>query len=240
MAATGDVLDDIIQNLESLNVGEKGKELNQLKVGQESKEKDGEEKEDDGYDSSSSTEILPEKVGEEGDEDEGVEENEKDEKKSEDEDGDDERILEPLVILKDEYVGPEVEFTSRGPVSMENSENRFQPYSRPHPHHQGLTQSPDKQDEEKPQPIPNVLIYKKSERERPTKIDVKIAWSDKHELCIEKYQLPEDTWFTDGTNRIQLFIQLNPNIKDTKSFLADVKVYNIQLFVCFYLTYSMK
>jgi hypothetical protein len=219
MAASVAELEDVVNHMESLKVREDGE-------GEE-----GLETKDDGYNSSSSTENLTEKLGlvsfneKEEEKDEGVEEKdeEKDEEEKGEEEEDDERILEPLVILKEESVGPEVEFISRGPVSVEHLENRFQPYSRPDQLHSGVIQSAGKHDEDKHQPLPNVLIYTKRDRERPTKIDVKIEWSDKHELCIDKYRLPEDTWFMEGTNNIQLFIQLNPSVKDTKSFLADVK-----------------
>ena len=225
MSATVDPLDELLNNLETLKVGQE----NKLEVG--GKE---EEKEDDGYNSSSSTENLAvneikgnvtkknedeEKVKDESD----VKVKNEEKVKDEDEDEDDEKILEPLVILGEKSGGPEVEFISRGPVSIDTPDNRFQPYSRPD-QNQGVIQSTGKQDEDKHQPIPNVLIYTKKDRERPTKIDVRIEWSDKHELCIQRYQLPEETCFTEGANTIQLFIQLNPNLKETKSFLADVKV----------------
>ena len=223
MAATVDPLDDVINNLETLKVGQEKED--KVEVG--GKE---EEKEDDGYNSSSSTENLAvvenkEKIKDDDDVKVKVEEKVKDEEeeKVKDEDEDDEKILEPLVILGEKSGGPEVEFISRGPVSIDTPDNRFQPYSRPD-QHQGVIQSAGKPDEDKHQPIPNVLIYTKKDRERPSKIDVRIEWSDKHELCIQKYKLPEETCFTEGANTIQLFIQLNPNLKETKSFLADVKV----------------
>ena len=221
MAATVDPLDDVINNLETLKVGQEKED--KVEVG--GKE---EEKEDDGYNSSSSTENLAvvenkEKVEEEIDIKVKDKEKVKVEEKVKDEDEDDEKILEPLVILGEKSGGPEVEFISRGPVSIDTPDNRFQPYSRPD-QHQGVIQSAGKPDEDKHQPIPNVLIYTKKDRERPSKIDVRIEWSDKHELCIQKYKLPEETCFTEGANTIQLFIQLNPNLKETKSFLADVKV----------------
>lgn len=43
---------------------------------------------------------------------------------------------------------------------------------------------------------------------------MKIEWSDKHELCIEKFRLPEDVVFVEGNRHIQLFVQLNPNLKE--------------------------
>ena len=91
----------------------------------------------------------------------------------------DERILEPLVILGDESLArqPGVEFISRGPVSIEHLDNRFQPYGRPEaaanqsaPLLQGAALGYGKGEEERPQPLPNVLIYTKADREHPRKV----------------------------------------------------------------------
>jgi len=75
------------------------------------------------------------------------------------------------------------------------------------------------------QPQPNIMIFKKSDTKNPSRLDVKVTWSDKYELCIDKYLLPEETYFGEDMrgNKVQLLIQLNPRINELKSFLADVR-----------------
>jgi len=141
-----------------------------------------------------------------------------------DDDDDDEKILEPLVILQEKKVEPPlVEFVSRGPVTIEHSDRRFQPYGRPET---AVTAAGPETAKDDVRPVPNLLIYRKADHDLPTKIDhVKIEWLDNHELSIKEYRLPEDALYTEaGGNFIQLFVQLNPNLKDLKSFNADVKV----------------
>ena len=48
----------------------------------------------------------------------------------------------------------------------------------------------------------------------------------RYEICIERHRLPEETFFGKQAgmeNKVQLFIQLNPGVRELKSFLADVR-----------------
>jgi hypothetical protein len=209
----------------------------------------GDEGSDDGYISSGSTENLtvaaPEEEQSKPEEQEKKADDEgKDDEKEDDDD--DEKILEPLVIIDEKAAAPlqpGIEFISRGPVSVDQLDHRFQPYGRNpidshHHHHQHQTQQqhhPDLElvtgDEESyvpPKPI--LLVYTKKDKENPTRLDgAPIEWSDKHELCIAKFPLPEDTAFEGGAatcaavSQVQIFVQLNPASRDTNTFLAHVK-----------------
>lgn len=192
------------------------------------------DKDDDGYSSSTSSDDDNAKavrnkksVGDDADSlDEavaGLTLNDKD-------DDDDEKILEPLVILKErETEPPHIEFVSRGPVTLEHTDYRFQPYGRPEPSVAvpavAAAVAASEAGKEEARPVPNVLIHRKNDTDHPTKIDVKIEWLDNHELSIKEYRLPEDVVFTEAGNKfVQIFVQLNPNHKDLKSFAAEVRV----------------
>jgi hypothetical protein len=216
----------------------------QLKVVVSSEEEaGGDEGSDDGYISSGSTENLTVAAPEE--EQSKPEEKEKKDDVKDNDDDDDEKILEPLVIIDEKAAAPlqpGIEFISRGPVSVDQLDHRFQPYGRTpidshHHHHQQHQQQhhPDLElvtgDEESyvpPKPI--LLVYTKKDKENPTRLDgAPIEWSDKHELCIAKFPLPEDTAFEGGAatcaavSQVQIFVQLNPASRDTNTFLAHVK-----------------
>ena len=216
----------------------------QLKVirsveGEGEEEEEVQQASDDGYISSGSTENLAptgdkteevqqvevvkeitektEAEKEETREKEDVEKKVKDNDDDDDDDDDDEKILEPLVIIDEKAatVQPGIEFISRGPVSIDQFDHRFQPYGRPpvletggHNHQQQQQLQPHLEllgDEESyvpPRPI--LLVYTKKDRENPTRLDnAPIEWSDKHELCIAKFPLPDDTVF-DGASCSQV------------------------------------
>merc|ERR1711892_565336 len=178
--------------------------------------------EDDGYLSSTS--------------DENTTRNDKeDEQKSDEPDLDDEPVLEPLSFIPDPQPTPEIQFISRGPVPIDQEGHRYTPYGRNQcstgnnhntpsiPH---LVEHVDfDPDSNSHQPKPNIMILRKADTKNPSKLDASVTWSNKHEICIDRYQLPDETYFGEEAmgNKVQLFIQLNPNIKELKSFLADVK-----------------
>ena len=202
---------------------------------------------DDGYISSGSTENLVSDTADRKEQIDVIEEKEANEKKvttpADDDDDDDEKILEPLVIIDEKAAAPAqpgVEFISRGPVSVDQFDHRYSPYARPlgdqqqqgDPlHHQPNLEPLAGSDEDgyvPPKPI--LLVYTKKDRENPTRLDgAPIEWSDKHELCIAKFPLPEDTAFDEGggasctSGQVQIFVQLNPASRDTNTFLAHVK-----------------
>ena len=197
----------------------------QLKVirSVEGEGEEGQQASDDGYISSGSTENLA-PTGDKTEEVQQVEvvkeitEKIKTVEKEETREKEDvEKILEPLVIIDEKAatVQPGIEFISRGPVSIDQFDHRFQPYGRPpvletggHNHQQQQQLQPHLEllgDEESyvpPRPI--LLVYTKKDRENPTRLDnAPIEWSDKHELCIAKFPLPDDTVF-DGASCSQV------------------------------------
>ena len=182
----------------TINVkGEQGEEAEEVVV-----EKDTE---DDGYRSGASEEKS------EGEPDEGTPEEEQD---------DDEEILQPLSIAPTSFRAPTKIYISRGPIDHETHYNRGgHPYTRG-----GHTAPPVVLDSYQLPPV-SLLVLRKADTRVPARLEAQITWSNKHELCIEKHLLPEDTYFGEESleNKVQLFIQLNPKTKDLKSFLADVK-----------------
>merc|ERR1712107_452892 len=139
--------------------------------------------------------------------DSGVEEGEVDEKS----DDDDEKILPPLVILKVDETTPGTYYSSRGPVTYDHAGNRFQPYHRGHdrpPVCQHAAKSVVEFDEtaatNAQQPLPNILIFTKSDIKTLTKIDVKIIWVNRCELYMDKYRLPDDFIPTSDGNHVQV------------------------------------
>ena len=55
-----------------------------------------------------------------------------------------------------------------------------------------------------------------------SRVEVNVKWAENNELRIAKTELPEDT-VLEVPSKVQLFVQLDPNIKEFKSFWADVK-----------------
>eukprot|EP00090_Calanus_glacialis_P031097 TRINITY_DN5094_c0_g1_i2.p1 TRINITY_DN5094_c0_g1~~TRINITY_DN5094_c0_g1_i2.p1 ORF type:complete len:721 (-),score=171.28 TRINITY_DN5094_c0_g1_i2:583-2673(-) len=191
--------------------------------------KKGADAEDDGYLSSTSDENATrnDKVKKE-------EEAESD-TKSDEPDVDDEEELKPLSFIPDPLPAPEILFISRGPVPIDQEGHRYTPYGRNQsssgtnhiaPTIPQLVEHVDfDPDSNSHQPKPNIMILRKADTKNPSKLDATVTWSNKHEICIDRHQLPDETYYGEEAlgNKVQLFIQLNPSIKELKSFLADVK-----------------
>ena len=73
-------------------------------------------------------------------------------------------------------------------------------------------------------PKPNLMILTKTDSVNPSPLNAPVNWSNKHEICIGRFKLPEETLFGKESceEKVQLFIQLNPYLRELKSFLADV------------------
>ena len=126
-----------------------------------------------------------------------------------------EQILEPLTIIPVPDPEPIVYifYNARG-----LSDYRYKPYGR---HQSSFSSKPATSD----RPSPLVWILRNPDTKTPSRIDAKVKWANSNELRIYRTQLPEDTHYEDSSyqNKIQLFIQLDPNINELKSFVADVK-----------------
>ena len=194
----------LAEGLGGLSVSQEEKEIKVQEEGEEVVAEVVKDNDDDGYISEERSEKESETKSEDGTEE-----------------LEDEEILQPLSFEKDAPT-PDIHYISRGPIDQETHFSRAHPYSR-----QGnspnmvLSSALDSFT----LPPANVLVLRKADTSIPARLEARCTWSNKHELCIEKYLLPEDTYFGEGTveNKVQLFIQLNPNVKDLKSFLADVK-----------------
>lgn len=198
---TVELVDQLVQNVQKLDLKE-----NEL---------DSTDKGDDGYSSSSSDakDVSPIQNDDDKDKDEESE--------------DDEKILEPLIVL--EHKPKELcnlEYISRGPVSnADHRPPRFTPYRRPDQAIGAGDLCLAREEEGGEQPLPKLLIPTcRQEPDHLINIDVKMAWTDKHELSIAKYMLPDGVIFVKQTGQVKVHIQLDPNIRDMKSFDADVKI----------------
>ena len=147
---------------------------------------------------------------------------------------DDEVELQPLsftTVGEDEK--ETIQLISRGPVPIDQESN----VPRYHPYRTSVTSSAMsgahlvRSTEYEAEtgvilPTPNVMILRKFDTVNPSKLDAPVSWSNKYEICIERHRLPDETYFGKQPgmdNKVQLFIQLNPNIRELKSFLADVR-----------------
>eukprot|EP00092_Neocalanus_flemingeri_P034218 GFUD01037214.1.p1 GENE.GFUD01037214.1~~GFUD01037214.1.p1 ORF type:complete len:697 (+),score=154.28 GFUD01037214.1:107-2197(+) len=221
----GDV-DSLTEGLSNLSVEKKVEIETEPKPADTKKVKDAE---DDGYLSSTSDENATR-----NDKEEKEEESKSDTKSDEQDDEDDEVVLEPLSFIPAPTPTPEIQFISRGPVPIDQEGHRYTPYGRNQcatsntitptiPH---LVEHVDfDPDSNSHQPKPNIMILRKADTKNPSKLEATVTWSNKHEICIDRCQLPDETYYGEEAvgNKVQLFIQLNPNIKELKSFLADVK-----------------
>ena len=74
----------------------------------------------------------------------------------------------------------------------------------------------------------NVMILRKSDPVNPSHLDAPVTWSNKFEISIGRFKLPDETLFgkqgEEDSSKVQLFIQLNPNVRELKSFLANVRI----------------
>ena len=138
--------------------------------------------------------------------------------------------------------------TSKGPIPIDQEDQRYQPYIRRSNHATSstngsdhilqeiattsqngsttaITENQDSSYYAYIRPCPQVLILTKSDKENPTRLDINIRWSGKHELSIDKCKLPDETYYEEGgpKDKLRIFLQLNPNVRELKSFYADVK-----------------
>jgi len=147
--------------------------------------------------------------------------------KEEEEEDDEEVELEPLRLPAETDVQETIQLISRGPIPIDHDSHRYAPYTRDT--RQNLVSSGDNEAESAAGcclPTPNVLILRKFDTTNPSKLDAVVTWSNKYEICIQRYRLPEETYYDkqkEPENKVQLFIQLNPNVSELKSFLADVR-----------------
>jgi len=143
---------------------------------------------------------------------------------------DDEEVeLEPLQFISFVEINQETStLNAKGPIDRD-SNNRFNPYGRQRgtgtsDSESNLVSIPAYENETEFIPKPNVMILTKQDNRNPTKLEVPVTWTNKYEICIERCRLPEDAFFCKDTeNKIQLFVQLNPTVRDLKSFLADIR-----------------
>ena len=150
------------------------------------------------------------------------------EDEGEEEEEEEEVELEPLKLPVKTEVQETIQLISRGPISLDQESHRYSPYARDH--RQNPMTSGDYSGDIGAAscclPTPNVLILRKLDTTNPSKLDVPVSWTNKYEICIERYRLPEETYYgkgEGGENKVQLFIQLNPSLCELKSFLADVR-----------------
>jgi len=155
----------------------------------------------------------------EGPEDDGYKSND-DNSKDGDDDGEEEEVeLEPLRLPQKSEVQETIQLISRGPISIEHDNHRYSPYARD-PRHEAELEA------RCCLPTPNVLVLRKFDTTNPSRLEAQVTWTNKYDICIERFKLPEETYYgkQEGTeNKVQLFIQLNPNVRELKSFLADVR-----------------
>ena len=135
---------------------------------------------------------------------------------------DDEVELQPLsftTVGEDET--ETIQLISRGPVPIDQGSHRYEPYSRANMTNSNMTGTHPMRIPEGDMeylPTPNVMILRKFDTVNPSKLDAPVSWSNKYEICIERYRLPDETYFGKQPgmdNKVQLFIQLNPNITHT-------------------------
>ena len=182
------------------------------------------EVDDDGYNSANSEEVGAARVKKEtSEDDEGVK------------DDDEEVELQPLSFTTvDEDNKETILLISRGPVPIDQYSNpRYNPYARVRREHDPMSEPANlvnvsEYDTEHGTslPKPNVMILTKYDNVNPTSLDAPVTWTNKYEICIQRHKLPEETFFCKQAgmeNKVQLFIQLNPNVRELKSFLADVR-----------------
>lgn len=125
---------------------------------------------------------------------------------------DEDIILEPLTIVPSPEPDPVIYifYNSRG-----LSDFRFSPYTK---RSNGAGETGTSHSPERAPP----LVWIKRTVDGLSRIEVNVKWAENNELRIGKTQLTEDA-VLEVPSKIQLFIQLDPNVKEFKSFWADVK-----------------
>ena len=117
---------------------------------------------------------------------------------------------------------PEVFILARG-----LSDYRYTPYSR-RPSSSCAASGPSAKhgDAASPsRPPPLVWIRRSGASSNLSRVEAELKWASGNELRISKTLLPEDTHFEESGSQVklQLFVQLDPRVKELKSFMADVK-----------------
>ena len=140
------------------------------------------------------------------------------------EEEEEEAILEPLTIVPAPGPEPEVYilYVARG-----LSDYRYTPYSR-RPSSSCAASGPSAKhgDAASPsRPPPLVWIRRSGASSNLSRVEAELKWASGNELRISKTLLPEDTHFEESSSqdKLQLFVQLDPGVKELKSFMADVK-----------------
>lgn len=125
---------------------------------------------------------------------------------------DEDIILEPLTIVPSPEPDPVIYifYNSRG-----LSDFRFSPYTK---RSNGAGETETSNSAERAPP----LVWIKRTGDGLSRIEVNVKWAENNELRIGKTQLTEDA-VLELPSKIQLFVQLDPNVKEFKSFWADVK-----------------
>ena len=111
--------------------------------------------------------------------------------KEEEEEDDEEVELEPLRLPAETDVQETIQLISRGPIPIDHDSHRYAPYTRDT--RQNLVSSGDNEAESAAGcclPTPNVLILRKFDTTNPSKLDAVVTWSNKYEICIQRYRLP--------------------------------------------------
>lgn len=137
-------------------------------------------------------------------------------------DFDDEKVLEPLSIISE--AKPDVYILH---IGKGLHDNRYNPYNRQQSSQDSIPQIVEPNLKETSSiSKPNVRILKTGDTKNPSRLDASVAWTKKQEITIASCQLPEDTYYGGIAceSKVQIFIQINPNISELKSFLADVKI----------------
>ena len=139
------------------------------------------------------------------------------------EEEEEEAILEPLTIVPAPGPEPEVYilYVARG-----LSDYRYTPYSR-RPSSSCAASGPsakhgDAASSSRMLPLVWIQRWGSSSLSR---LEAEVSWASCYELRISKTLLPEDTQFEESSSqdKLQLFVQLDPGVKELKSFMADVK-----------------
>ena len=121
-----------------------------------------------------------------------------------------ENILEPLSIRADWQPVVYLLYNTRG-----LQDHRYSPYTR--------TQSVISKT---PRVNPTLRILRVSDKNKPSILDTRVCWTNNQEITIPQCTLPPDTYYgpSPGQHQLQIFIQINPELSEMKSFTAEVKV----------------
>ena len=124
-----------------------------------------------------------------------------------------ENILEPLSIRAECQPVVHLLYNARG-----LQDHRYSPYTR--------TQSViSRTPVSVPRPSPILRILRVSDKSKPSILDTGVRWTSRQEITIPQCMLPPDTYYGPSPgHQLQIFIQINPELSEMKSFTADVRV----------------